>query len=44
MMAMGFDAPEIPGTRGNRERINIVAGPNGLANIRFLNRQSAVAG
>ncbi|SRR6266566_4691843 len=44
MMVMGFDAPEIPTTRGNRERINIVAGPDGLANIRFLNRKSTVAG
>ena len=44
MMVMGFDAPQVPGARGNRERINIVAGPDGLANIRFLNRKSAVAG
>jgi hypothetical protein len=44
MMSMGFDAPRIPGVHVNRERINIVAGPNGLANIRFLNRKSGVAG
>jgi hypothetical protein len=44
MMSMGFDAPQIPGVRGNRERINIVAAPNGLASIRFLNRKSLVAG
>ena len=44
MMSMGFDAPRIPGSHVNRERINIVAGPDGLANIRFLNRESGVAG
>jgi hypothetical protein len=44
MMSMGFDAPRLPGSHVNRERINIVAGPDGLANIRFLNRKSGVAG
>jgi hypothetical protein len=41
---MGFDAPQPPGSHGNPERINIVAGSDGLANIRFLNRKSSVAG
>lgn len=43
-MGMGFDAPLGAGDDRNRERINITATRNGGANIRFLNRQTWVAG
>jgi hypothetical protein len=43
-MGMGFDAPRGTGDDRNRERINIVADSRGGASIRFLNRQTSVAG
>ncbi len=43
-MGMGFDAPLGAGDDRNRERINITATPNGGASIRFLNRETWVAG
>ena len=43
-MGMGFDAPRGTGDDRNRERINIVADSRGGASIRFLNRQTGVAG
>lgn len=39
-MGMGFDAPRGTGSDANRERINISAGQNGLASIRFLDRKT----
>lgn len=43
-MGMGFDAPPGKGDDRNRERINIIADPEGGANIRFLNRKTRPAG
>ena len=43
-MAMGFDAPRGKGSDKNRERIHIVADPEGGAMIRFLNRKTSVPG
>jgi hypothetical protein len=40
LMGMGFDAPRGAGNDANRERINITAGPTGLASIRFLDKQT----
>jgi hypothetical protein len=44
LMGMGFDAPRGAGRDANRERINISAGPNGLASIRFLDRETIPRG
>jgi hypothetical protein len=43
-MSMGFDAPLGKGDDRNRERINIIADEEGGAQIRFLDRQTAVKG
>jgi hypothetical protein len=43
-MGMGFDAPLGTGDDRNRERINIVADGEGGSYIRFLNRQTSIAG
>jgi hypothetical protein len=43
-MSMGFDAPLGAGDDRNRERINIIADEQGGAQIRFLDRQTAVKG
>lgn len=40
LMGMGFDAPRGTGSDANRERINISAGKDGLASIRFLDRKT----
>jgi hypothetical protein len=44
LMGMGFDAPRAAGNDANRERINVSAGANGLASIRFLDRETIPRG
>jgi hypothetical protein len=43
-MGMGFDAPPGKGDDRNRERLHLVADPEGGATIRFLNRKTSVPG
>jgi hypothetical protein len=43
-MGMGFDAPPGKGDDRNRERLHLVADPEGGAMIRFLNRKTSVPG
>ena len=43
-MGMGFDAPPGKGDDRNRERIHIVADPEGGAMLRFLNKKTSVPG
>jgi hypothetical protein len=43
-MGMGFDAPRGTGDDRNRERIMLIADPQGGASIRFLNRKTGVIG